>query len=261
MTQQSSSVRRRYLNPPVVEAVARLKFETPIQWSITTPGLLYERVREGYPAQPETRNVMRADLTTSTDAPGAAGATNVAFSAGPQEMVFVNDDRTRLLIVGPEAISVHSLPPYEGWENLEERLFKNLRELEEIISPGTRFSEVSVRYINQVEIAKIGINLTDYMTIGFQLPEAFPQQLTGFLDRVEVVYPDAPAKLSFTWASTQAPDSHSAFVLDLDLSASPEDTMDFTEARSMLNVLKSHETDAFEGLIKDSLREQFGEIR
>ena len=53
-----STLRRTYKNPPVVEAVARLKFLLPIEWNVTTPGLLYERVRKDYPQPPEVRNAV-----------------------------------------------------------------------------------------------------------------------------------------------------------------------------------------------------------
>ncbi len=202
---------------------------------------------------------MRADVAQAGGEGTGPGA-SLSFSTGPQEMVFLTGARDRLLVVGPEAISVHSLPPYEGWESLEGRLFENLNRLADVLPPETKFSETSVRYINQVEIAESEVDLGKYMTISFQLPPSFPQQLTGFLDRVEVVYPDAPAKLAFTWASTQSTDTHSRFILDLDLTASPDQALNFVEARAALNDLKAKETEAFEGLIRDRLREQFGEI-
>lgn len=254
-----STLRRTYKNPPVVEAVARLKFLLPIEWNVTTPGLLYERVRKDYPQPPEVRNAMRADLSQTSNDGGPTSA-SLAFSTGPQEMVFYSEERNRLLVVGPEGMSVHGLPPYEGWEALESRLFQSYEKIREVLPESAAFSACSVRYINQVAIAGGAVDLGEYMTIQFVLPAAFPQQMTGFLDRIEVVYPDAPATLAFTWASLQPQEDKPAFLLDLDLVATPPEAVDLDAIREMLNDLKARETEAFEGLLQDKLREQFDEI-
>jgi uncharacterized protein (TIGR04255 family) len=228
-----------------------------LPWNITTPGLLFERLRDEYPAEPQVRSVMQADLSQE----GAGPTTGFELRTGPQQMVFGAQEGSRLLIVGAEDVSVHGLPPYEGWESLEARLFSAVARIKDLIPDGTEVEQIGLRYINRIEIPKPSITFHEYLTIGFTLPPGFPQSMIAFLDRVEVVYPDELARLAFTWASTEAPEGASAFILDLDLNATAGMPIPIEEAREVLREMKRRETEAFEGLLQDSLREMFREIR
>ncbi len=104
------------------------------------------------------------------------------------------------------------------------------------------------------------IQLGDYLTIHFALPPAFPKQLGGFLDRVNVFYSDEPIMLAFTWASQPSEEGKSAFVLDLDLTYNPPQPIGLEAAVEMLHEMKRRETQAFEGLLQDKLREVFHEV-
>lgn len=249
--------RRQYKNPPVAEAIARLHWNTGLPWKMTTPGLLHEALKAEYPAEPQVRNVMEAQLQAS---PGAAGS--MEFRTGPQQLVFSDGGGGRLLIVGPTDISAHGLAPYEGWESLEGRLFDALAVVKDIlIPPGEVVSSVGLRYINRVDLPGDEIDFAEWLTVSFALPPTFPQQMVGFLDRIEVLYPDAPIKLSFTWASAEPlSPATSSFILDFDLVSVAGAASNEGEARELLASLKLKETEAFEGLLKDSLRERFGAL-
>lgn len=249
--------RRRYRDAPVAEAIARMHWSSEWAWDITTPGLLYERLRGIYPAPPQIRNSMQADFNGSDISMDSIGST-VAIRPGPQQIMFRNDAGDRLCMISSSDISVHGLPPYEGWENLEDRLFSAFDLIQDMSGVGESFSQLSLRYINNVQIPESPLRFDDYLTISFGLPEGFPKTLAGFLDRAEVLYPDAPVRLVFTWGSVEAPPGHSGFVFDLDLTTDLPDALGLTEARAALNELKGRETDAFESLLKDRLRELFG---
>jgi len=119
-------------------------------------------------------------------------------------------------------------------------------------------SAASVRYINRVEIPSESFE--EYLTISIGFPPGYPSKVTGFLDRVEMEYPDESVKLAFTWASVEAPQGHSAFILDLDLLAAYQEPASVSDATEALRQLKVKEGRAFEGLLHDRLREQFGEV-
>ncbi len=252
--------RRKYEQPPVVEALARFQWAQPMPWNVTTPGLLFERLRGEYPADPQTRSLMQADLSQQAAAGGPASS-SFQMSSGPMQMVFANEEHCRLMIVGPQDISVHALAPYEGWEQLEARLFGGLELLGDLLPVDRQVATLGLRYINRVEIPSTPIRFDDYLTISFALPPTFPAEMVGFLDRVEVVYPDAPVRLAFTWASTDADEGTSAFVLDFDLVSALEEPLSLEAAREALADMKAKETSAFEGLLQDSLRKLFGEIQ
>lgn len=254
---QGQFPRRQYAKPPVVEAIARLHWDEPFAWNVTTPGLIFERVRHEYPLEPQFQNVMQADFAEPA---GQDGPPNFHVTTGPQKIIFSNSDRTQLLIVGPNDVSTHSLAPYEGWESLERRLRVAVEMLGDFVR-ATGLSQVGIRYINRVEIPSSGYDFTDYMTIGFSMPEAWPGRITAFLDRAEYAYPDERSRIAFTWASTESEVGASAFIIDLDLLATVNEDERRAGGWGLLAELKARETAAFESLIQDKLREMFDEVK
>ncbi|WP_083606542.1 TIGR04255 family protein [Geodermatophilus obscurus] len=248
--------RRRYANPPVAEALVRLHWDDSIVWKATTPGLIFGLIGDLYPDEPQTRNVVEAQVS------GEHGsAPNFELRSGPQQMMFSRESGSRLVLVGPNDVSVHGLPPYEGWGSLEARLFEAVERLREWATPPSkRYSTIGLRYINRVEIFEPSVNFEDWLTVAFALPPGLPQTMTGFLDRIDSVYPDGATRIGFTWASTEAPAGSSAFVLDFDLTRVDQSGFTLDEARDVIADLKVKEGQAFEGMLKDSLREVFGEL-
>ncbi|MEY2420652.1 MAG: hypothetical protein QOI95_719 [Acidimicrobiaceae bacterium] len=255
--------RRHYRNPPVVEAIARFQWSEPVAWSFTTPGLLFEHLRAEYPDEPKAQALVQAGMFSPEEGglPAPAGVSaGFELRAGPQRIMFGRDDGTRLVAVSPTDLSVHGLQPYEGWESLRARLVQALDNAAPVIGRESAVSTVGLRYINRVEIPEPTLEFTDYLTIALGYPPGYPPQITGFLDRVEMQYPDENVKLAFTWASTEAPEGSVAFILDLDLYAQSGAPVGLEHAFAMLDDLKLKEGHAFEGLLLDRLREQFGEI-
>jgi len=245
--------RRVYRDPPVVEAVCRVHWSAPIKWDLMTPGLLFEKLRGTYPAEPRLQPSIRADIQQ----PGMQAA--FQLTAGTQQFAFASDDGTRMLIVNAESVSAHSLQPYEGWPSLVERLFVGLGLLEGILPTADCVALIGLRYINRIEISEPTWEFRDYVNLDLTFPDGIPPNVSGFIQRVEVPYEDEPTLLAFTWASVAATPGSSAFVLDLDFVNRPEAPLDIESSREALADLKSKEGRAFEALITDRLRGIFVE--
>lgn len=253
---QAGLRRRRYANPPVAEALVRLRWEDPKAWKPTTPGLMYGLVREHYPDEPQMRNLVEAEVSGDSGA-----APNFELRSGPQQIIFSRENASRLLVVGPNDLSVHGLPPYEGWESLEGRLYQAVELLDEWAAPPSgMFVGVGLRYINRIELPHQVVDFNDWLTVTFALPPGLPQMMNAFLDRVDAAYPDGQSKISFTWASTEAPPGSSAFVLDFDLNWADTAGRSLEDIRPVISDLKLKEGQAFESLLRDPLREAFGEL-
>ena len=243
--------RRQYRNPPVIEAICRIQWSEPIPWNVTTPGLLFERLRDVYPEEPKAQAAVAAEVQ-----PGSG----FQLRSGLQKMAFSTGGGSRLLIVGPQDVAAHCLQPYEGWESLESRLYEGIDHISSLLTETT-VSMAGLRYVNRVEIPGSTVRFDEYLTISIGFPEGFPSELGAFLDRTEMYYPGEPVKMAFTWASVESPPETSAFVLDLDLYWTPEPPAELDVARQALGDLKTKEGTAFESLLQDRLREMFDEIR
>lgn len=256
--------RRQYENPPVTEAIARLRWAEPLAWTMTTAGVLLEHLKDSYPEEPRAQAVLQAgvfgDLGDQA-ADGAPAPRSFGVRSGPQRILYSAEDGSRLLGVAPEDLSVHGLRPYEGWESIEERLIEGCGRVPKALGLAEpSFSQVGLRYINSVDIPSTTFRFSDYLTIDRQFPDGFPEATTGFLDRSEMKFLENDVFFAFTWASTEGPPDCSSFILDIDLVASLDDPVDLGTAMEMLRDLKRREGRAFEALLKDSLRELFGVI-
>lgn len=252
--------RRKYEEPPVIEAIARLSWGTPLEWGIVGPGAMYEKLKGEYPAQPEVRSLVQAQLANEGGGGSGTLAPALQMRTGPGQLVFANGDHSRLLIVAQEQISVHGLPPYEGWESLELRLERAVQSVCGALGVDPTFSGTGVRYINRIRIPSEEVEFDRWLTFGFNVPDAFPKQAIGFLDRIELAYPDGVTRLNFTWATARTDESLDGFILDLDLVATPERGLSWDEALHSLRDLKLKEGEAFESLLQPAMREVFREV-
>lgn len=247
--------RRVYKNPPVIEALCRLQWSAPIRWDPMTPGQVNERVRGEYPAEPKMQSSVRANLAPGTDAA-------VQLVAGPQQQfVFGNEAGNRLLVVGPEAVSVHGLAPYEKWPSLLSRLDYGLQHLHDLLPTGDCVAMVGLRFINRITIDEPRWNFPDYVNLDLKLPDGIPSDVSSFFQRTEIPYPGEKTILALSWA-TVVPDTPEtgAFVLDLDFIHRPDVPISREAAKEVLADLKLKEGRAFEALITEKLRERFVEV-
>ncbi len=246
--------RRVYQNPPVIEAMCRMQWTTPIKWDLMTPGLIFEKLREVYPADPRVQGSIRADFQQ----PGTQAA--FQLTAGPQQFAFSNEDGNRMLAVTPESVSAHALQPYEGWSSLTARFFEGLRLLEGLLPSGDCVALVSLRYINRIEISEPRWDFKDWVNLDLKFPDGIPSDVSGFMQRVELPYEGEPTVLALTWASLAAEPGSSAFVLDLDFVQRPVAPICREAAEKALTSLKTKEGRAFEALMTDRLRGHFVEV-
>ncbi|WBB58486.1 TIGR04255 family protein [Streptomyces sp. WMMC500] len=240
--------RRRYRNPPVVEALCSFAFEPGRPWNITIPGIFYEAIRPEYPDPPETKEGVEASFE-----PDAAGGANLSVRR-PLKVTYKNENR--VLTVAENYLSIHCLVPYEGWESLRARTLSTLNHYRKTAEP-TSLTAIGLRYVNRVVVPESSFRFGDYFAITQGLPDTgFPGAITSFFDRMEYKYTDDPTRIVFTWASDDSKEDESAaFVLDFDLRY-PE-KVPFEDVAARLDDLRKRESLAFESIIGDKLREVF----
>lgn len=255
-------VRRKYLHPPVVEAIASVHWSSPSVWNIATPGLLYEGLKDVYDEDVQLQRQIEAGVfvSDSADVSRESGGARFSVRPGLERLLFSFSGRTRLLGMSPQEVSVHSVRDYEGWESLAERLHKGVERAMDLLALNSATcSRASLRYINRVEIPSEH-RLDDYLTISLPKPAGFPERTQAFLQRMTLEYPEDSSQLTFTWASVDSDPSKSAFVLDFDLSSNLEDGCDIDKALRQLEALKARETQAFESVITDQSRKIFVDV-
>ena len=246
--------RRDYFNPPIEEAVCEFRFAPSAEWNLTVPGLVYEKIRDSYLGEPRQQNLVAAEAIAGRMPANPELIAKMSFS----KLLFSSEDAKKLVGVGPDLLSVHSLRPYEGWGNFKKRIDQALKAYLEVSKP-VGVTRIALRYINRIVIPSVeSVELYDYFTAYPQIPDGIPSNMSAVLTRTESIFDDIPVKLVIILADTEAPKGQLAFMLDLDVSQDwAEKPLSLEEAVSSLHELKEREGQVFETLITDRTRELF----
>ena len=246
--------RRQYRNPPIEEALCELRFAPSSEWDVTVIGRFRERIKALYPGKPREQQLMEAGFQVGPQRTDSF----MSLRQGLARVHFPTDDGRRLVAVGHDVMSVHVLRPYPGWdEDFRQRIAEALEAYSDITAPAG-VQQISLRYVNRVVIQQAAIALDDYFTAPPHIPEHLPQAMAVIFSRIESFYANKPIRLAHTFASAEAPERQSAYLLDLDLRWEwPAPPLPLTEVMDAVEDLRQRERDAFEALITDKTREVF----
>lgn len=251
----TSAVRREYPHPPIEEGICQATFAQPLDWSVATPGLLFERMRDAYPVAPEEQAQLAASLDVGQGAPGSA---SLAVNRGPHRYIFRDESKARLVVANETSISANSLKPYEGWPSLRER-FKAALETLESVTPLPPVSQLSIRYINRIEVPLVDgrADTDEYFRLTVRTAEEGRASFLGFLHRVESMLTDGRTRVVSTFATLESNPERFSFLMDLDFVRPGLALGTIDEILIQADELKDLENREFESCITDRTRELF----
>ena len=158
--------RHKYNNPPIEEALCEFRFAPSSPWNLTVPGLFYEKIKAVYPGEPRQQNLIQAELQIGQEPANA----EVALRQSMAKLLFQSADAKKLVGVGYDTLSIHSLRPYEGWEYFGQRIDESFQTYLEVAKP-TGVTRIAIRYINRIAISgNQDVDLSEYFTEPHGLP-------------------------------------------------------------------------------------------
>jgi uncharacterized protein (TIGR04255 family) len=217
---------------------------------MATPGLLFPGLKDTYPVRKQRAD---AELTIAQNEKGAP----VWTPRRVERISYSTVDGRSFVQVGPRAVSIHRLRPYERWESFCEQIKGVYAQLLGIVGP-TPFERVGLRYINRLDIPGPEINLDEYLMfkprtgLGVSEPMVDVQMACTFgtgegVDAYRVVLaslvPDEKGKNSFA--------------LDIDYFARVPGAIEHDCALAWVDTAHSKVECVFEGCITDKLRVLF----
>jgi uncharacterized protein (TIGR04255 family) len=246
--------RRKYANPPIIEALCELTFELPSDTHVnlvTLPGLLQANLGKVYPGIPRQQRLQSITLESGED------PSQIRIQDQPFRLQLVNEDSTRVLSVGQNTLAVSALRPYgdEGWEGeFKPRISEALAAYMEIASPISVI-RIGVRYINKIEVPEPFVDASDYFTRSHDRYEGC--RLTAFLNRLEFEQPDKIKILLTHGTVNPTPPNRAAYLLDIDTiwDASPLEQQESVIEK--IDELHDRGGKIFEEFITDKARELF----
>lgn len=205
---------RQYDNPPLVEALCEFRFLGDQAWDWTIPGIVYEKIKAGYPEKRQ-EGVLEVPVQPTAD------SMLVGVKTGISKMQFFRADRSALVQVGPDLLAFNAVPQgtahlYPGWASFKPEALEHLATYRAVANPKA-LARVGVRYINRVAVPTgEKFSLGRYFRVLPNLPAGLPQVLSTILINVEVPFDDLPGMLRFVFGSvgSERPDvAH--FLLDM----------------------------------------------
>jgi len=243
---------KKYKNPPIIEVVCEFRFSPETEWDITVPGLLYEKIRDGFPHK-EQRIVQSVEISHTRG--------EVEHKIHTEErMVFFDTSKKILTQIGPRVLSVNHLKPYSSWENFKPKIERSFKALLKIIHVK-ELQRIGLRYINKIEIPEKTVNLETYFDFRPFLGSNLPQDIVNFMVGCMLSFNNGRdlCKVELRSAVPDNPES-SAFILDLDYFLSQPKTIIADDALNWIENAHGEIEKVFEGCIKDSLRKIFKEV-
>jgi uncharacterized protein (TIGR04255 family) len=242
---------QKYPNPPIQEALVEVRFSNDGRWDWTIPGRYWEQVRQEYDMAPKSEPIL------TVQARQQASHLSAHAAGGVGRVLLTRSSDAGLIGLSPNALSVHVLRPYLGWAEFRERLARALDAYLKI-QEDALVERVGVRYVNQIIIPGRTLDINDWFTASPALPPGLNLPINSLMSRVETTFDDT-SRLSITLATTAHTnvDEH-AFVLDMDLSWSPQAPVPLTEdVYHIIDLLHDREGTTFEAMITPDTRELF----
>ncbi len=243
-------VRRKYKNPPVIEALCELFFEGS-EWDDATVGRFYDRVKERFPRRRQME-LQEAQFTFSDKGDAAAGIRRMA----PQ-MQFLNEEGNSLLQLRRDLLVINQLRPYPHFEGWEPNIYWALKIYGDLTKPkGIR--RIGVRYINRIVVPLASIRMEDYFNIYPQLPKETGDVHGAFIIRVELPCSQKGHGILVTFASASPEEpGQTAHLLDLYDTFRAESPLGAQDVATEIRAAHGNIETAFEGSITDPLRTLF----
>jgi len=168
--------RRRYERPPIEEALCDVQFEPSEPLDATSLLLrLHDLLKTEYPGPTRAQTVQSVTI---------AGQ-NTDIREQLARIQVLGADRTRLIGVGQNALSVNVLKPYPGWDDdFRARVERALSALQKAALPK-HATRIGLRYINRISVPSSQVRASDYFS-NIGPDEYVPDGALGpFLKRLE----------------------------------------------------------------------------
>lgn len=243
---------KKYKHPPVIEALCEIQFEQNTPWTLTIPGLLYEQVRGQFPKQ---REALRLNLGFSS----TQGTLSQEVGTTPL-IQFLRNDEKALIQVGPYLLAINHLVPYPTWAEFLPMIEQGFQAYRQVAEPTT-IRRIGLRYINRIEIPGERLQLEDYLEFYPFVGKALPEDFGSFIVGIQAPYEDARDSLQIQLTTVVSQTPHTiALLLDIDYFLVQPGAIDLGNLPQWIADAHDRVEQAFEGCIKEPLRQLFEEV-
>ncbi len=244
---------KKYIEPPIVEAVCEFRFDPTSDWDSAIPGLIYEKVKDPFKNRRQVKDLLSFELTVGND--------NIQQQLLPSDRIqFVREDERALIQVAPHLMSVSNLKPYSSWEEFLPVIRQGFAAYLQEARPKGLIS-LGLRYINRIEVPETDIKLDKYFRFYPFMENDLAGTLGAFIVGIQTFHEEGRDVLKIQLASGAVEqEGISAFVLDLDYRLLEAGKIELSGAFDWIDVAHGRVESAFESCLTQKLRDLFEEV-
>ncbi len=243
-TEEATVMQRQYKNPPVREVVCAFSFQSDSPWDLTIPGLLYDRIRSDFPDRlPPELHGEEVDVD--------------AERLVQDRSRFASSDKTTLVQVGRDFLSVHHQLAYRNWDYFAPLVQRVMEAYQEVARPQA-VRHVALSYANRLDLPKADFELSKYLNFYPYLGKGLPQGAESFF--VGVVFPFEEGRDSLEVTMTDITVDRAdvrSIALNLTYYKSHSDGTLLEESFQSLELAHARVRETFEASLTDATRELF----
>lgn len=239
-----------YPVPPIVDAVVELRFgerlsESQFDRAATILSAMYDQVES------------RSDITFELSIENADRFATVKENNPIR--IFSNRDQTDLLRLDTDKLLWSRLPPYEGWESFQYRLFRDLHELPKK-TRSTPLHRIGVRFQNRIDVPgddDFIVRYENYLSINLTAPPILDPNMS-YEWKLTKYFPDrkAGANVSSLTVPSEIPNT-TGIMLDIDVYTFEDLPRSVDSLKKRLDDLRHLKNEIFEACITDMARDTF----
>jgi uncharacterized protein (TIGR04255 family) len=243
--------KRRYKNPPVVEALCEINFCNS-NWDSTIPGLFFEKIKNKYPKRKEI-NRTEINFKLSKDLASSE------FKNTNPRIKFINNDNSGLVQIEKDLIVINQLKPYSSFENLKPIII-DVAGLYKSLTKPAGIKGINLRYINKITVPVDNFKMDDY----FNLYPHYPQEWNipaKFVTRLELIPKNREHLEIITFGDVpREGDITYSFMLDIYDILNKND-LSYKNISKYIDQAHENIIQTFETIITDKTRELFVEVK
>ncbi len=246
-----------YKKPPVGEALIDIRVDRLPATVLPELERLPERLKTNYPSK-ETIYGIEASLEIQE--------TSFAARQKSQGIIgyrFVSADKKKIVQLKLDGFAFNRLKPdpdenWPGWETSREEA-KNAWELYVEVTKPREITRLAVRYINQIVIHAVSIDLDEYFTAPPRVPQKLTyQDIDNFFGRVAISIPDLSATAVITHAPASKPFPNSiTVILDIDIFRQQRMVLDSAIIWETLDRFRDLKNNVFEASLHQKAKDLF----
>jgi uncharacterized protein (TIGR04255 family) len=247
MQQNSSTVTRTYLHPPIAEAAIEIRISNPL--SAKDLEKIVTKLKKLYP---NSHSINGLDINLGPNA-AVVNQTQTGFR-------LVSDDQADIVILYPQSLVVARLAPYPGWSAIQDRVVSAWK-IWKIVAKTRTISRVGIRYINRIDIPVDDtgkIEIEDYLTLYPTAPDLSDAPMSHYL--IQFTKPTSLHLWSTTITSTIQPSplvKTLSLLLDIDVFRTEDIPLNDDNLWLMLAEARNLKNDIFHQCITSKAAELF----